>query len=39
MDFFCAMRTIRDVLAGRKEIFVVNEGANTLDRQKHPGHV
>lgn len=35
MDFFCAMRTIRDVLAGHKEIFVVNEGANTLDNGRN----
>jgi oxalyl-CoA decarboxylase len=31
MDFYSALRAIRDVLAGRPEIYVVNEGANTLD--------
>jgi len=31
MDFYSALRAIRDVLAARPEIYVVNEGANTLD--------
>src|SRR3984885_10894406 len=31
MDFYSAMRAIRDVLADQPEVFVVNEGANTLD--------
>jgi oxalyl-CoA decarboxylase len=31
MNFYGALRAIRDVLAGRKGVFVVNEGANTLD--------
>jgi len=31
MNFYGALRAIRDVLAGRKKVFVVNEGANTLD--------
>jgi oxalyl-CoA decarboxylase len=31
MNFSSALRAIRDVLAGRPEIYVVNEGANTLD--------
>ena len=31
MDFYSALRAIRDVLADKPEIYVVNEGANTLD--------
>jgi oxalyl-CoA decarboxylase len=31
MDFYSAMRAVRDVLADKPEVFVVNEGANTLD--------
>lgn len=31
MDFYSAMRVIRDVLADKPDVFVVNEGANTLD--------
>jgi oxalyl-CoA decarboxylase len=31
MNFHSALRTIRDVVAERREIYVVNEGANTLD--------
>jgi oxalyl-CoA decarboxylase len=31
MDFYSALRAIRDVLAEQPEVFVVNEGANTLD--------
>jgi oxalyl-CoA decarboxylase len=31
MNFYGALGAIRDVLAGRKKVFVVNEGANTLD--------
>jgi oxalyl-CoA decarboxylase len=31
MDFYSALRAIRDVLADRPGIYVVNEGANTLD--------
>jgi oxalyl-CoA decarboxylase len=31
MDFHGAMRAIRDVLADKPDVYVVNEGANTLD--------
>ncbi|MGC2653936.1 MAG: oxalyl-CoA decarboxylase [Mycobacterium sp.] len=31
MRFFNALRTVRDVLAGHPEAYVVNEGANALD--------
>jgi oxalyl-CoA decarboxylase len=31
MNFSSALRAIRDVLAGKPDIYVVNEGANTLD--------
>jgi oxalyl-CoA decarboxylase len=31
MNFSSALRAIRDVLAARPDIYVVNEGANTLD--------
>jgi len=31
MTFYSALRAIRDVLADRPDIYVVNEGANTLD--------
>ena len=31
MDFYSAMRTVNEVLAARPDVFVVNEGANTLD--------
>jgi oxalyl-CoA decarboxylase len=31
MDFHSALRAIRDVLAGKSDVYVVNEGANTLD--------
>jgi oxalyl-CoA decarboxylase len=31
MNFHSALRTIRDVVAEQREIYVVNEGANTLD--------
>jgi oxalyl-CoA decarboxylase len=31
MDFYSALRVIRDVLADKAGIYVVNEGANTLD--------
>jgi len=31
MDFYSALRAIRDVLADKSHIYVVNEGANTLD--------
>jgi oxalyl-CoA decarboxylase len=31
MDFYSALRAIRDVLADKPDIYVVNEGANTLD--------
>jgi oxalyl-CoA decarboxylase len=31
MNFYSAFRAIRDVLAARPDIYVVNEGANTLD--------
>lgn len=31
MDFYSALKAIRDVLATRSDVYVVNEGANTLD--------
>jgi oxalyl-CoA decarboxylase len=31
MNFYSALRAIRDVLAARPDVYVVNEGANTLD--------
>jgi oxalyl-CoA decarboxylase len=31
MNFSSALRAIRDVVAGRPDIYLVNEGANTLD--------
>jgi oxalyl-CoA decarboxylase len=31
MDFYSALRAIRDVLADKPDLYVVNEGANTLD--------
>ena len=31
MDFYSALRAIRDVLAKKLDVYVVNEGANTLD--------
>jgi oxalyl-CoA decarboxylase len=31
MDFYSALRAVRDVLADKPGIYVVNEGANTLD--------
>jgi oxalyl-CoA decarboxylase len=31
MNFYGALGAVRNVLAGRKGVFVVNEGANTLD--------
>jgi oxalyl-CoA decarboxylase len=31
MNFSSALRAVRDVLATRPEVYVVNEGANTLD--------
>ena len=31
MDFYSALRAIRDVLVSRPDVYVVNEGANTLD--------
>lgn len=31
MDFHSALRAIRDVLADKSDVYVVNEGANTLD--------
>jgi oxalyl-CoA decarboxylase len=31
MDFYSALRAIRDVLAEHSDVYVVNEGANTLD--------
>jgi len=31
MDFYSALRAIRDVLADKSDVYVVNEGANTLD--------
>jgi oxalyl-CoA decarboxylase len=31
MDFYSALRAIRDVLVNRPDVYVVNEGANTLD--------
>lgn len=31
MNFYSALRAIRDILADKRDIYVVNEGANTLD--------
>ncbi len=31
MRFFNALRAVRDVLAGRPDVYLVNEGANSLD--------
>jgi oxalyl-CoA decarboxylase len=31
MNFYSALRVIRDVLADKPDVYVVNEGANTLD--------
>jgi hypothetical protein len=31
MDFYSSLRAIRDVLANKSDVYVVNEGANTLD--------
>jgi oxalyl-CoA decarboxylase len=31
MNFSSALRVVRDALAGRPDIYIVNEGANTLD--------
>ncbi|WP_020176835.1 oxalyl-CoA decarboxylase [Methyloferula stellata] len=31
MNFSSALRAVRDALAGRPDIYIVNEGANTLD--------
>jgi oxalyl-CoA decarboxylase len=31
MDFYSALRAIRDVVRDRADVYVVNEGANTLD--------
>ena len=31
MNFHSALRAVRDALAGRPDVYVVNEGANTLD--------
>ncbi|CAB3751199.1 oxalyl-CoA decarboxylase [Paraburkholderia solisilvae] len=31
MGFYSALRAVRDVLADRPDVYVVNEGANTLD--------
>ncbi len=31
MDFYSALRAIRDVLEDKPDVYVVNEGANTLD--------
>jgi oxalyl-CoA decarboxylase len=31
MDFYSALRVIRDVIASKPDLYVVNEGANTLD--------
>jgi oxalyl-CoA decarboxylase len=35
MDFFSALRAIRDVLDDHREAFVVSEGANTLDNGRN----
>ncbi|WP_392560146.1 oxalyl-CoA decarboxylase [Orbus mooreae] len=35
MNYFCALRAIRDVLVDYKEAYVVNEGANTLDNGRN----
>jgi len=31
MDFYSALRAVRDVLQNKPDVYVVNEGANTLD--------
>lgn len=35
LNYFNALRTIRDVLADYREIYLVNEGANTLDNARN----
>lgn len=35
MNYFNALRAIRDVLVDHKDIYVVNEGANTLDNARN----
>jgi oxalyl-CoA decarboxylase len=35
MDFFSALRAIRDVLDSRRDAFIVSEGANTLDNGRN----
>jgi oxalyl-CoA decarboxylase len=35
MQFSNALRAVRDVLAGRPDVYVVNEGANTLDMARN----
>ncbi|RKS87258.1 oxalyl-CoA decarboxylase [Orbus hercynius] len=35
MNYFCALRAIRDVLVDYKDAYVVNEGANTLDNGRN----
>ncbi len=35
MGYFSALRTIRDVLAQYKDVYLVNEGANTLDNARN----
>lgn len=35
MNYFCALRAIRDVLVDYKDVYVVNEGANTLDNGRN----
>ncbi|MEQ4694602.1 oxalyl-CoA decarboxylase [Providencia manganoxydans] len=35
MNYFNALRAIRDVLVDHKDVYVVNEGANTLDNARN----
>ena len=35
MNFFCALKAVRDVMVNHKDIYVVNEGANTLDDSRN----
>jgi oxalyl-CoA decarboxylase len=35
MDFYSALRAVRDVLDSHRDAFVVNEGANTLDNARN----
>lgn len=35
MNFFSSLRAIRDVLVNHKDVYVINEGANTLDNGRN----